>query len=119
MDVGVDVRLKDPGDSDLRVDEPLLCAKLGVGGGRFCVDIMYGSERGLKLAIREFEVACTEFAAPTLGKYEVDKETAGRATPRTDPAKGSLNRLGLLLVSYCLPGSYEEAEESARANWAC
>lgn len=37
MDVGVDVRLKVLGDSERRVDEPLLCAKLGVGGGRFCV----------------------------------------------------------------------------------
>ena len=37
MEVGVDVRLKEPGDSDRRVEDPLLWAKLGVGGGRFCV----------------------------------------------------------------------------------
>ena len=37
MDVGVDVRLKDPGESDRRVvDDPLLFAKLGASGGRSC-----------------------------------------------------------------------------------
>lgn len=33
IEVGVDVRLNDPGDSDRRVDEPLLLAKLGASGG--------------------------------------------------------------------------------------
>ena len=33
IEVGVEVRLKEPGDSERRVEEPLLCAKLGVGGG--------------------------------------------------------------------------------------
>ena len=43
MDVGVDVRLKGPGDSEWRVDELLLlAAKLGVGGGRSCVDSLWG-----------------------------------------------------------------------------
>ena len=35
MDVGVEVLLKAPGDSERRVDEPL-SAKVGVGGGKFC-----------------------------------------------------------------------------------
>lgn len=35
-DVGVEVRLNDPGDSDRRVEEPLLFAKLGASGGRNC-----------------------------------------------------------------------------------
>ena len=38
MDVGVDVRLKALGDSERRVDEPLLCAKLDVGGGKLGVE---------------------------------------------------------------------------------
>lgn len=37
IEVGVDVRLNAPGDSDLRVvDEPLLFAKLGANGGKSC-----------------------------------------------------------------------------------
>lgn len=37
IDVGVEVRLNEPGDSDRRViDEPLLFAKLGASGGRSC-----------------------------------------------------------------------------------
>ena len=46
IDVGVDVRLNAPGDSERRVDEPLLCAKLGVGGGKFCVDMACGVDCG-------------------------------------------------------------------------
>ena len=37
IDVGVEVLLKAPGDSERRVDEPL-SAMVGVGGSKFCVD---------------------------------------------------------------------------------
>lgn len=47
MEVGVEVRLKAPGDSDRRVDEPLSWAKVGVGGGRFCVNNAWGVARVL------------------------------------------------------------------------
>lgn len=47
MDVGVEVRLKAPGDSERRVEEPLSWAKVGVGGGRFCVDNACGGARVL------------------------------------------------------------------------
>ena len=47
MEVGVEVRLKAPGDSDRRVDEPLSWAKVGVGGGRFCVNNAWGAARVL------------------------------------------------------------------------
>lgn len=46
MDVGVEVLLKAPGDSERRVDEPL-SAKVGVGGGKFCVDKASGVLRVL------------------------------------------------------------------------
>lgn len=39
MEVGVDIRLREPGESERRVEELLECPKLGVGGGRLCVDI--------------------------------------------------------------------------------
>lgn len=39
MEVGVDIRLSEPGDSERRVEELLEFTKLGVGGGRLCVDI--------------------------------------------------------------------------------
>lgn len=45
IDVGVDVRLSEPGDSERRVEEPLLWAKLGVGGGRLFVDRVCGALR--------------------------------------------------------------------------
>ena len=45
MEVGVDVRLSEPGDSERRVEDPLLWAKLGVGGGRLCVDKACGTLR--------------------------------------------------------------------------
>lgn len=38
MDVGVEVLLKLPGDSERRVDDPLSWTKVGVGCGRFGVD---------------------------------------------------------------------------------
>ena len=37
IDVGVEVLLKAPGDSERRMDEPL-SAKVGVGGGKFWLD---------------------------------------------------------------------------------
>lgn len=46
MDVGVEVLLKAPGDSERRVDEPL-STKVGVGGGKFCVDNVSGVLRVL------------------------------------------------------------------------
>lgn len=46
MDVGVEVLLKAPGDSERRVDEPL-SAKVEVGGGRFCVERASGILRVL------------------------------------------------------------------------
>ena len=46
IDVGVEVLLKAPGDSERRVDDPL-SAKVGVGGGKFCVDIDSGLVREL------------------------------------------------------------------------
>lgn len=46
MDVGVEVLLNAPGDSERRVDEPL-SAKVGVGGGKFCVDEASGVLRVL------------------------------------------------------------------------
>ena len=39
IEVGVDIRLSAPGDSERRVEEELEFTKLGVGGGRLCVDI--------------------------------------------------------------------------------
>lgn len=45
MEVGVDVRLSEPGDSERRVEDPLLWAKLDVAGGRFCVNKACGSLR--------------------------------------------------------------------------
>lgn len=38
MDVGVEVRLKFPGDSERRVDDPLSWTNVGVGCGRVGVD---------------------------------------------------------------------------------
>ena len=46
IDVGVEVLLNAPGDSERRVDEPL-SAKVGVGGGKFCVDKASGLLRVL------------------------------------------------------------------------
>lgn len=46
MDVGVEVLLKAPGDSERRVDEPL-SAKVGVGGGKFWVGKVSGVLRVL------------------------------------------------------------------------
>lgn len=57
MEVGVEVLLKPPGDSDRRVEDPLLCAKLAVGGDRFRMDNGSGVDRGLYTAIRELDVA--------------------------------------------------------------
>ena len=42
MEVGVDVWLMEPGLSERRVEDPLLWAKLGVGGGRFCINEVFG-----------------------------------------------------------------------------
>lgn len=50
-----------------------------------------------------------------LGKCDVDEEIAGKANPNTEPAMGSWNPPGLLAVSYRLPDSYGEAEDSVRA----
>ena len=58
MDVGVDVRLKEPGDSERRVEEPLLCAKLGAGCAKFGVEVIAGGCcRLLYVAMMELEVA--------------------------------------------------------------
>ena len=57
MEVGVEVLLKPPGDSDRRVEDPLLCAKLAVGGDRFRMDNGSGVDRGLYIAMRELDVA--------------------------------------------------------------
>lgn len=46
MDVGVEVLLKAPGDSERRVEEPL-SAKVGVGGRKFWVDEVSGVLRVL------------------------------------------------------------------------
>lgn len=60
MEVGVEVRLKFPGDSDRRVEDPLSWTNVGAGVGRLGVDEACGTVRVLKLAIRELEVANSE-----------------------------------------------------------
>lgn len=42
IDVGVEVRLNAPGDSDRRVEEPLSWPWVGVGGGSVDVDVDWG-----------------------------------------------------------------------------
>lgn len=69
--------------------------------------------------MREFDVAWSQSIIGFLGKCDVEEEIAGKANPSTEPAKGSLNPPGLLVVSYRLPGSYGEAEDSVRAYRAC
>ena len=65
--------------------------------------------------MREFDVAWSQSIAGFLGKCDVEEEIVGKANPSIEPAKGSFNPPGLLVVSYRLPGSYGEAEDSVRA----
>lgn len=119
MEVGVDIRLSEPGESERRVEELLECTKLEVGAGRLCVEVEWGANSGRKLAMRELDVAWSQSIMGFLGKCDVDEEIAGKARPNTEPAKGSLNPPGLLVVSYRLPGSYGDTDDSVRAYRAC
>jgi hypothetical protein len=119
MDVGVEIRLSAPGDSERRVDELLECGKLGVGCGRLCVDIEWDVNSGRKLAMRELDVAWSQYIVGFLGKCDVDEEIAGNARPSTAPVSDSLNPPGLLAVAYRLPGSSDETDDWVRAYCAC
>ena len=118
MDVGVEVRLKFPGDSDRRVDEPLSWANAEESGGTFGVADDCGGFRVLKVAIRELDVANSELGPiPVCAGIDEDGavDISGIAIPRTDPGYGSVYISGVLAISLeGLEGasSYEEADDS-------
>jgi hypothetical protein len=87
-EVGVEVLLKGPGDSDNRVEALLLCAVNGVGGGRFWVESLCGVPWSW---LADREVAVVNGVGAGLGPVVCRiEEVGGMLMPRIAPGNGSL-----------------------------